>query len=267
MIWLDNTDKKGDKTGIYKFMTIRYSRNRLYLTETEQQLIKQFPILLGGAGIGSIIAECLLRFGFETLTIIDGDNVELSNLNRQNYTQKDISNAKVLALKERLLAINSEAKITAENCFITHENAEKIIGGHKLAINALDFTSDIPLVFDRICQQYNIPVLHPYNLGWGALVIVIEQIGLETLKTEGRFNEVDVVRYICQSLRDAQKPQQWLEEIIDKYLNENKQLPPPQLSVASWIAAGVCTQIAFEIAIGREVKKFPEFYFSSISDT
>ncbi|MCU0327159.1 MAG: ThiF family adenylyltransferase [Spirosomaceae bacterium] len=256
MIWLDNTDKKGDKTGIHKFMNTRYSRNRLYLTETEQQLIKHFPILLGGAGIGSIIAECLLRFGFEKLTIVDGDTVEVSNLNRQNYTEKDVSNAKVLALKERLLAINPEADITAENIFITNDNANRLIEGHKLAINALDFTSDIPLVFDRICQQNR------------ALVIVIDKLGLDSLKEPNQnFNEVEVVRYVCQSLRVAQKPQQWLEKIIDDYLNENKQLSPPQLSVASWIAAGVCTQIAFNVAIGRPVKKFPEFYFSSISET
>lgn len=51
------------------------------------------------------------------MTIIDGDVVELSNLNRQNYTEKDISKPKVEALKERLLAINSEAKITIHNCF------------------------------------------------------------------------------------------------------------------------------------------------------
>jgi len=38
--------------------------------------------LLGGAGIGSIIAECALRFGFENIVIVDGDRVELSNLNR-----------------------------------------------------------------------------------------------------------------------------------------------------------------------------------------
>jgi len=65
-------------------MDKRYSRNRIYVTLEEQEKIKRYRILLGGAGIGSIIAECALRFGFENITIVDGDRVELSNLNRQN---------------------------------------------------------------------------------------------------------------------------------------------------------------------------------------
>jgi tRNA A37 threonylcarbamoyladenosine dehydratase len=144
-------------------MKNRYNRNRLYITKEEQKLIKKTSILLAGAGIGSIIAECLLRLGFETLTIIDGDVVELSNLNRQNYIENNISNPKVEAIKERLLAINNKAKITIHNCFLTPENVNQYIKGHKIAINALDFTSEVPLLFDSLCQKKNIPVLHPYN--------------------------------------------------------------------------------------------------------
>ncbi|TGX79503.1 hypothetical protein E5358_14850 [Palleniella muris] len=69
----------------------RYSRNRIYVNAEEQKKVRNTRILLGGAGIGSIIAECALRFGFENITIVDGDKVELSNLNRQNYTEGDIS--------------------------------------------------------------------------------------------------------------------------------------------------------------------------------
>ena len=87
-------------------MNERYSRNRLYVTEDEQQQIKNTKILLGGAGIGSIIAECALRFGFENITIVDGDKVEESNLNRQNYSNSDIGKYKAACLKKRLMDIN-----------------------------------------------------------------------------------------------------------------------------------------------------------------
>ena len=62
-------------------MEDRYCRNRLYVSEREQNIIKDYKIFLGGAGIGSIIAECALRFGFEHITIVDGDKVEGSDLN------------------------------------------------------------------------------------------------------------------------------------------------------------------------------------------
>ncbi|CAI2769180.1 HesA/MoeB/ThiF family protein [Flavobacterium collinsii] len=247
-------------------MEQRHIRNRLYISPEEQELIKNTPILLGGAGIGSAIAECLLRLGFETLTIIDGDVVELSNLNRQNYTENNIAQPKVEALKERLLSINSQAKITIHNCFLTPENVGDYITDHKIAINALDFTSDVPLIFDSICQQKNIPVLHPYNLGWGALVLVIsEDEGLEVLKKPNeKFSEVNVVDYVLEYMRYWENPQKWLEEILDKYKKENKNLSPPQLPIASWLVAGMCTQIAFDIATNTPVKTFPEFYLTSL---
>ncbi|SDI25167.1 Molybdopterin or thiamine biosynthesis adenylyltransferase [Chryseobacterium taeanense] len=247
-------------------MEKRYSRNRLYLTSDDQDLLKNYPIFLGGAGIGSIIAETLLRFGFETITIVDGDTVELSNLNRQNYTEKDIAKPKVEALKKRLLSINSHAKISIHNCFINSNNLHELIKGHKIAINALDFSSDIPLLFDQVCQENGIPVLHPYNLGWGALVMVIsENLGLDSLKKEKViFNEVNVVQYVSSHMRYWGNPQKWLEDIIDKYVNENKQLPPPQLSIASFMAAAICTKIAFNIATNQPVKKFPEFYLTTL---
>lgn len=247
-------------------MEKRYSRNRLYLTSDDQDLLKKYPIFLGGAGIGSVIAENLLRFGFETITIVDGDSVELSNLNRQNYCEKDISKPKVEALKERLLSINSNAKITTHNCFITPDNIEKLVLGHDIAINALDFTSEMPLLFDQICQENSIPILHPYNLGWGALVMVIKNsIGLDSLKKpEEDFNEVNVVQYVSTHMRYWRNPQEWLEDIIQKYIEENKQLSPPQLSIASYLAAATCTKIAFNIATNQPIKKFPEFYLTTI---
>ena len=155
--------------------------------------------MLGGAGIGSVIAECLVRFGFETITLVDGDVVELSNLNRQNYVETDIATPKVAALKNRLIAINSKANITTHACFITPDTVQDFVTGHAIAINALDFTSEVPLLpllFDRICQQHAVPVLHPYNLGWGALVIVLsENIGLDSLlATDQPFNELSVVQ-------------------------------------------------------------------------
>lgn len=247
-------------------MKKRHDRNRLYINTEEQDLIKETSILLAGAGIGSVIAECLLRLGFETLTIIDGDVVELSNLNRQNYTENNISKFKVESIKERLLSINNEAKITIHNCFLTPDNVDQYIEGHKIAINALDFTSEVPLLFDVLCQKKNIPVLHPYNLGWGALVLVIsENQGLDILENPNeRFNEVNVVDYVSNYMRYSGSPQEWLEEIIEKYKNENKKLPPPQLSIASWLVAAVCSTIAFDITTNKPVKLFPDFYLSTI---
>lgn len=248
-------------------MDTRYSRNRIYLNTEEQETIKNCPIILGGSGIGSVIAECALRLGFENITIIDGDQVEDSNLNRQNYTEEDISIDKVSAIKKRLLAINKDVKINIHNCFLTKDNVEHYLEGHKIAINALDFTSDVPLFFDKICQKNNIPVLHAYNLGWGGLVTVITPYGLSLdsiEKPNEKFNEVKMVEYASSYLKFWRTPHDWIDEAMDKYLKEKEMLPPPQLSIASWTVAAMCAHLLFNIATNKKIKKFPEFYLSTI---
>lgn len=249
-------------------MDERYSRNRLYITDCEQEKIKNTSILLAGSGIGSNIAECALRFGFEDITIVDGDTVELSNLNRQNYTEKNISEYKAEALYNRLKAINPTANIKFYSEFITTENVEKIIGNCQIAINALDFTSDIPLAFDELCQKKGITILHPYNLGWGGLVTVItpESLKLESLTSGESFNELKMVEYVSGYKRFWGNPKGWLEKIIEDYKSEKDNLPPPQLAIASWIVAGMCTHIMFKIATQKSYKKFPEFYINSIAN-
>jgi len=250
-------------------MEDRYIRNRLYLSEEDQNTIKDFPILIAGSGIGSVIAECALRLGFETFTIVDGDQVEKSNLNRQNYTEEDINTSKVDALVKRLRSINENVKVNHLDLYLTVENVGEYLKGHKAAINALDFTSPVPLIFDTACQKLNIPVLHPYNIGWGSLVTVIAKDGLlldSLSKQNEQFNEVNMVQYASSYLKFWGNPQKWIDEIIKKYQEEEDNLPPPQLAVASWSVAAMCTHLLFNIATGKKYKEFPEFYLSTIID-
>ncbi|AUP81663.1 ThiF family adenylyltransferase [Flavivirga eckloniae] len=250
-------------------METRYARNRIYITEEEQEVIRNFPILLAGVGIGSVIAECALRFGFENITIVDGDQVEKSNLNRQNYTEEDCGNNKVDALAKRLLSINKDANIKCFDFFLTADNIEEHIDGHKVAINALDFSSPVPLVFDTICQKQNIPILHPYNIGWAGLVTIINEDGLplnSISKPDEDFNELNVVKYASGYLEFWGNPQKWIDGVIEKYLGEKEDLPPPQLSIACWSVAAMCTHLLFNIATGKKFKKFPKFYLSKVID-
>ena len=71
-------------------------------------------ILFGVGGVGSWCAEALIRTGLTHLTIVDGDTVQPSNVNRQlPATRETLGRPKVEVLKERLLTINPEAEIVA----------------------------------------------------------------------------------------------------------------------------------------------------------
>ena len=168
----------------------RYDRNRIYISAGQQERIRSYRVFIGGAGIGSLVAECALRLGFEhitvvdmdscalrlgfeRITVVDMDSVEESNLNRQNYTYKDIDLSKTEAIGDRLRAINPDADIVVKNTAVTHDNVRELIDGCDAAVNALDFTTDIPLELDDVCLDRGMPVLHPYNIGFSSCVMVL----------------------------------------------------------------------------------------------
>ena len=94
-----------------------FSRSEVLLGEkVMQELQNKRVILFGVGGVGSWCAEALVRTGLKHLTIVDGDVVQESNVNRQlPATRETIGQPKVEALKARLLTINPEAEIKAIN--------------------------------------------------------------------------------------------------------------------------------------------------------
>lgn len=97
-------------------------------------------IVFGVGGVGSYAAEALIRTGLMHLTIVDGDTVQPSNINRQlPATRATLGMLKVEALKERLLAINPEAEITAIAEMMDGEwLAIRGLEGYEYVIDAID---------------------------------------------------------------------------------------------------------------------------------
>lgn len=87
--------------------------NGLYYNywEVQYKLTQSKVLLLGAGGTGSHCAESLARMGVGHITIVDFDEIELSNLNRQNYTKKDVDHSKVNTLKNYIIDINPFIKI------------------------------------------------------------------------------------------------------------------------------------------------------------
>ena len=229
----------------------RYDRNRIYISAGQQERIRSYRVFIGGAGIGSLVAECALRLGFERITVVDMDLAE--------------------AIGDRLRAINPDADIVVKNTAVTHDNVRELIDGCDAAVNALDFTTDIPLELDDVCLDRGIPVLHPYNIGFSSCVMVLTPGSprLRELLPEGASPagfEKRAVEHVIRHFDRIAEPKLYLDRILWKYEEEGGVLPPPQLSVASSMLAGMCTDILFRLATGSVVKTFPKFYFYSIAD-
>lgn len=238
-----------------------YQRNRIYILPEEQEKIKNTRILIAGAGLGSNIAECALRLGFEKISICDMDNVEHSNLNRQNYTSVDIENSKVESLFSRLKSINPNAEIHYHNVFLTENNCSEYIENIDIAINTIDFTSNAPFIFDEICLKNGIPILHPFNFGWAGCVFVINKWSesLNSIVQNDIQPEVSIVEHIIQNCK-SDVNLLWLRDVLQTFKQEKGESSPPQLAPASWITAGICANLLFKLANNKPTKIFPNFY-------
>ena len=245
----------------------RYFKNVLYITPEQQAKIKHCKILFAGVGLGSVVAEAALRLGFEQFVLIDGDTVELSNLNRQNYHMTDIGQPKVEALKQHLHRINPAAKIQTHNLFLDSPTSiAEHISDCDIAINAIDFDDNqTPFLFDQICQQQNIPVVHPLNFGWAGAAYVVTPTGQqihEVPRGDGRFELVLIESFLDWFKHHPELNLQWLERFLNDYSTFSSLLTPPQLTVGAHLTAAIVTDILFRLVNGLEVKSYPEPYFA-----
>ncbi len=116
--------------------------------EAMGRIAQKRVIIFGVGGVGSWCAESLVRSGISRLTIVDSDRVAVTNINRQLMaTTKTVGQVKVEALKERLLAINPSAEITALQQIFNAETAESFqLGTYDYIVDAIDSLKDKALL-------------------------------------------------------------------------------------------------------------------------
>ncbi len=142
-----------DRTGDFSPSELaRYNRHLLLpeVGSAGQLKLKQSKILIVGAGgLGSPIALYLAAAGVGTIGIIDDDNVDLSNLQRQViYTKEDIGKSKANSAAARMGALNGDIEIEALHEKLSTANAKQIIAGYDLVIDGTDNFSTRYLVND-----------------------------------------------------------------------------------------------------------------------
>lgn len=121
--------------------------------------------VVGVGGVGSFAAEALCRAGVGHLTLVDPDDVAVSNLNRQiQATVRTIGQNKAQALRERLLSIRPEADIQAQSLFVDSQNAGQILCGADYVIDAIDtVTSKVALIL--VARQLGVPIISSMGAG------------------------------------------------------------------------------------------------------
>ncbi len=99
--------------------------------------------VFGLGGVGSYVVEALVRSGIGSLLLIDGDEIEESNLNRQLYAlNSTIGRKKCEVAKERILDINPKCNVETFSEFLLPENFYQKLGD--------DFFSQVDFIIDAV---------------------------------------------------------------------------------------------------------------------
>ncbi|WP_309601841.1 HesA/MoeB/ThiF family protein [Sphingomonas sp.] len=115
--------------------------------------------IVGAGGIGAALIPALAGAGIGQLTIIDGDRVELSNLQRQPiYRSAEVGMAKVRLASDFVLARNPHVTVTAIGERIDAANVADLLDGHDLVIDGTDNFATRLLVSDT-CVALGLPLL------------------------------------------------------------------------------------------------------------
>lgn len=144
-----------DTTSFSASEWLRYTRH-IQLPEVGaagQLKLKQSHILvIGTGGLGSPVALYLAAAGIGHLTLVDGDVVDTSNLQRQIiFEHGQVGQPKALAARERLLRINPDIRVDAVEAFLSVENAAELVGSADLVVDCTDNFSARYLINDYCC--------------------------------------------------------------------------------------------------------------------
>ena len=154
---------------------VRYERQIMlpeWGEEGQEKLRKAKVAVAGAGGLGSAILSYLAVAGVGSIRVIDGDIVELSNLNRQIlHSEKDIARKKVDSARDRLQSLNPHIEIEAIGEVITEDNVFELMGDYPI-VDALD---NLPTryLLNRVAVQRKLPLFHGAIYGFEGRVTTI----------------------------------------------------------------------------------------------
>lgn len=133
---------------------------RLYGVEGLKNLLNSRVLIVGLGGVGTWAAEALARSGVGAITMVDLDDICITNTNRQIHALDGlIGKMKVHAIADRILAINPQCKVLAIEDFFTEKTAEMILDyKYDFVIDAIDSLQNKCVLASK-CKENKIPLI------------------------------------------------------------------------------------------------------------
>ena len=133
---------------------------RLFGATALERLRRAHVCVVGIGGVGSWAVEALARSGVGRLTLIDLDEICISNVNRQLHAlDPAVGQPKVAAMAERVRGINAECEVQAVTEFFTTENAAQLLeADFDFVIDAIDNVANKARLI-AACREKRLPVV------------------------------------------------------------------------------------------------------------
>lgn len=127
-----------------------------------QRRLKEASVcVVGAGGLGSPVLLYLSATGVGRIGIVDGDNVDLSNLQRQIiHSTSAVGTPKTESARQRIAEVNPHVKVECYNSFLTADNATEILAKYDFIIEATDHFESKYLINDT-CTKMN----KPFSIG------------------------------------------------------------------------------------------------------
>lgn len=143
--------------------------------KNQDKIIKSKILCVGAGGLGSPAITYLSLLGVGNIGIIDNDNVETTNLNRQFiFKEKDLQKNKSKIAKKYVQNLNKNINVKIFNDKLNINNSIKIIKNYDIVLDCTDNLETKFLINDK-CIELKIPVIHGSIFGYEGYVTVFKK--------------------------------------------------------------------------------------------
>ena len=252
------------------------TRNSGYVSAETQSKMRQKTLLIAGCGIGSSVAVCAARMGFEKFVLVDGDVVDPHNLNRQFYEFADIGKPKVDGLKDKILRINPEANVEAIHDYLNAGNTDAIVEKADIVFDTVDFLDlEAILSLHNSAKKYNVELFTALSIGFGAGVLYfpagsgmsladVIAPDVDSAGDDGGASYANVFAKVIERIA-AHLDQQVVEQIAKALtiMEDGKPCPASQVAVGSLTIAAMAVSMMHDVLAGYQVPCAPEMVIHS----
>ncbi|HEX5159100.1 MAG TPA: ThiF family adenylyltransferase [Ktedonobacterales bacterium] len=242
-----------------------YSRNWAFITPELQHILDHTCLFAAGAGLSSTIVTLACRTGFGSFILADGDNVELSNLNRQAFFRRQIGENKATATAELLREIRPDAEVTVLPEFIENDSYAASLERANIVINSIDYDNPALFALARDARARGIPMIIPLNLGWGGAVFVFTGDSMPLAEVLGvdpsaSHSAADVSGRLVASAFGGSPfgVPDYLAATLADFQTNGAQWPcEPQLGAAASLTAAMVVRAAAALAANEPIRVAP----------